>query len=316
LLKNISNPVKFHIKQLTDPIAVWAKLEALYGIVDEDMAYIKEDKLLKLDPSNFDTIKDYLTQVDMYRTQLKDCGEPIKDGKMIKHIMTHLPPEYAPFVSSFNTHKLKMGSAYVKPSFEKFSEMLIVEHDSLVGMGLLKTSKTKALVENEGNSSGKNSNKKQKQWKAKLQDDTQQSSSKQQSSSNQSSSTQHSSSQQGKSSSKNNQKGNNSNKREKKTCSYCKRNGHDEHECKDKQIDELVNLMRKHKVDVPNAYKDKGSSTTSKGKGQAFIASTNNPEEWVLDSGATHHMGASREHFSSLKPPNVPYIYVGNDNKI
>jgi hypothetical protein len=75
--------------------------------------------------------------------------------------------------------------------------MLIVEHDSLVGMGLLKTSNTKALVANEGNSSGKNSNKKQKQWKAKLQDDTQQSSSKQQSSSNQSSSTQQSSSNKG-----------------------------------------------------------------------------------------------------------------------
>ena len=106
----------------------------------------------------------------------------------------------------------------------------------------------------------------------------QQSSSKQQSSSNQSSSTQQSSSQ-GKSSSKNNQKGNNSNKKEKKTCSYCKKNGHDEHECKDKQIDELVKLMSKHKIDVPNAYNDKGSSSTSTGKGQALVASTKNGEE-------------------------------------
>ena len=53
--------------------------------------------------------------------------------------------------------------------------------------------------------------------------------------------------------------------------------------------------MRKHKIDVPNAYKDKGSSSTSKGKGQSLFASTNNTKEWVLDSGATHHMGASRE---------------------
>ena len=123
-------------------------------------------------------------------------------------------------------------------------------------------------------------------------------------------------SQQGKSSSKNSQKGNNSSKKEKKTCSYCKRNGHDEHECKDKQIDELINLMRKHKIDVPNAYKDKGSSTTSKGKGQALVATTNNVEEWVLDLGATHYMGASKEHFSSLKPSKVPYIYVANDTQV
>ena len=78
----------------------------------------------------------------------------------------------------------------------------------------------------------------------------------------------------------------------------------------------MVNLMRKQKIDVPNAYKDKGSSTTSKGKRQALVASTNNAKEWVLDSGATHHMGASREHFSSLKPSPIPYIYVGNDTQV
>ena len=97
LLKHISDPIKYHIRKLTDPIEVWAKLEALYGAIYEDMSYTIEDKLLKLDPRNFYAIKDYLTQVDNYRAQLKDCGEPIKDGKMIKHIMTHLLPEYAPF---------------------------------------------------------------------------------------------------------------------------------------------------------------------------------------------------------------------------
>ena len=55
-----------------------------------------------------------------------------------------------------------MGSAYIKPSFEKFTKMLVFENDKLVGMGILQSSKSKALVENEGNSSGKNSNKKQK----------------------------------------------------------------------------------------------------------------------------------------------------------
>ena len=127
------------------------------------MAYTIEDNLLKLDPRNFDTIKDYLTQVDMYRAQLKDYGEPIKDGKMIKHIMTHLPPKYAPFVSSYNINKLTMSSAFTKPSFKRFPEMLVLEHDNLLSLGILQSSKTKALVANEGNSSGKNSNKKQKQ---------------------------------------------------------------------------------------------------------------------------------------------------------
>ena len=143
LLKHISDLVKYHIRKLTTPIEVWAKLEALYGVVDEDMAYTIEDKLLKLDPRSFDTIKDYLTQVENYRAQLKDCGEPIKDGNMIKHIMTHLPPEYAPFVSNFNTHKLMMGSAYIKPSFEKFSKMLVLEHCNLVSIGILQSPRPK-----------------------------------------------------------------------------------------------------------------------------------------------------------------------------
>ena len=242
LLKNISDPVKYHIRNITNPIEIWTKLEALYGIIDEDMAYTIED---------------------MYRAQLKDCGEPIKDGKLIKHVMTHLPPEYATFVSSYNTHKLTMGSAFTKPSFESFSRILVLEHEKLVSMGILQSSKTKALVANEGNSSGKKFNKKKKRWKVEPQDDTQKSSSTHQSNSlHQSFSTQKSSSQQGKSFSNNNKKGNNFNKREMKTCAYCKKNGHDEHECKDKKIDELLNIMRKHKIDVPNTYKDKASSTT------------------------------------------------------
>ena len=107
----------------------------MYGIVDEDMAYTIEENLLKLDPRNFDTIKDYLTQVDMYRTQLKDCGKSIKDEKMIKHVMTHLPPEYVAFISSYNTHKLTMGSAFTMFSFKSFLGMLVLEHENLVSMG-------------------------------------------------------------------------------------------------------------------------------------------------------------------------------------
>ena len=159
LFKHISDPVKYHVRKLTTPTEVWAKLKTLYGTVDEDMAYTIEANLLKLDPKSFDSIKDYLTQVDDFRAQLSDCGEPIKDGKLIKHIITHLPSEYVPFVSCYHTQKLTMGSGYTKPTFEKFAEMLITEYDILLGMGILKSSKSKALVANEGNSSGKNSNK-------------------------------------------------------------------------------------------------------------------------------------------------------------
>ncbi len=44
MLNNIFDLVKFYIRKLNNLIEVWAKLEALYGTVDEDMAYTIEDK--------------------------------------------------------------------------------------------------------------------------------------------------------------------------------------------------------------------------------------------------------------------------------
>ena len=118
--------------------------------------------------------------------------------------------------------------------------MLILEQSHLIEMGLLTTSKTKELVasdENQSSQGGKSyNNKKKKQWKQKSQSKTQQSSS----------------SQQGNSSF--NKKGNNN--KDKLFCAYCKKPNHDEHHCKTKRIDELENLLRKKKINVPNASKD------------------------------------------------------------
>ena len=55
-------------------------------------------------------------------------------------------------------------------------------------------------------------------------------------------------------------------------CAYCKKPNHDEHHCKTKRIDELENLLRKNKINIPNASKDLNPST-SKRKGQALIVS-------------------------------------------
>ena len=114
--------------------------------MDEEKGFQIEDDLLLLDPKNFDTIQDYITKANEYRALLKDYGNPIKDDKLIHHILKMLPSEYASFVSSYNTHRLTMGSAFQKPTFDAFSEMLILEEYHLIDMGLLMTSKTKSLV--------------------------------------------------------------------------------------------------------------------------------------------------------------------------
>ena len=38
--------------------------------------------------------------------------------------------------------------------------------------------------------------------------------------------------------------------------------------------------------------------------------------EWILDLGASYHMGSSKGDFSSLKQSHVLHIFVGNDTKI
>ena len=51
-----------------------------------------------------------------------------------------------------------MGSAFTKPTFDAFAEMLMLEQSKFIDMGILMSSKTKALVasnENQKNQSGK-----------------------------------------------------------------------------------------------------------------------------------------------------------------
>lgn len=84
---------------------------------------------------------------------------------------------------------------------------------------------------------------------------------------------------------------------EKKKCAYCKKLGHEEHECYHKKIDELTNIIKKHNVPLPNDYKEKWSSSDSKGKGRALMAHSNSLKEWILDLGASYHMGSSKEDF-------------------
>ena len=59
------------------------------------------------------------------------------------------------------------------------------------------------------------------------------------------------------------------------------------------------------------------STSLSKGKGQALIASTH-PEQgkWILDLGASNHMSSSMDMFSSIEPCTYPPILMGNNTYI
>ena len=66
---------------------------------------------------------------------------------------------------------------------------------------------------------------------------------------------------------------------------------------------------------MPGTSKD-STPTSSKGKGQALMANTSSSSKWILDSGASYHMGSSRDDFCSLNKSKVPHIFVGDDTKM
>ena len=160
--------------------------------------------------------------------KLGDCGSPIKDDRLVYLIHNKLPSEYSTFVSSYNTSKTTLGSAYQKVSFDEYADLLDREEKKLISMRILNSPKSKALVANYesshnlvGQSSNKGNGKNQKWKKNKLQDAEK---------------TTPQPNQQGKSSSNSNKKGGTN--KEKKKYAYFKNLGHEEHECYHKKIDE------------------------------------------------------------------------------
>lgn len=316
LRKYVSKDLIFHIEKCTLIKDAWQKFQDLYGQVDEIRGYQIDSDLTMLDPKNFDTIQDYVTKANELRAQLKDCGIDKKDTQLIFNLIGKLPQEYVAFVSSFQTHRMTMGSSYKMPTFDAFNEMLMMEQTKLIRMGILKASKSQALVANQGNkgNQGKdNSNK--KKWQSKPKEKAPSSPQQRDSFSS---------------------KRENSQKRERPTCAYCKKIGHEEHHCHSKKIDELTHIIKKHNIDLPKVYKKDDSSTStsshSKGKGQAFMASTSgkthsfgtrkgkalcatishDSKRWLLDSGASHHMASSQSMFSTFEPCTMPQILMGN----
>ena len=106
--------------------------------MNEEDVYKIEDELISLDPKSFDSIQDFIINVNELRTKLNDCGSPINDKRLIYLIHNKLPPEYSTFVSSFNTTKATLGSSYQKLTFGDYAQLLEDEQAKLIKMGILK----------------------------------------------------------------------------------------------------------------------------------------------------------------------------------
>ena len=58
LCLSISRDLLFHLLGLKNPKEIWDKLETLYGKQDDLRVYQLENKLMSLQPSNFETLND------------------------------------------------------------------------------------------------------------------------------------------------------------------------------------------------------------------------------------------------------------------
>ena len=108
----VDDKIMYHIKKSSTSKKVWDTLKNLYDKVFEEEIFKIEDELVSLDPKSFDSIQDFIIKVNELRMKLTDCGNPIKDDRLIYNIHNKLPSEYSTFVSSYKTSKTTLGSAY------------------------------------------------------------------------------------------------------------------------------------------------------------------------------------------------------------
>ena len=87
-------------------------------------------------------------------------------------------------------------------------------------------------------------------------------------------------------------------------CSYCGRGFHSESSCMRIQLDEMALLLKKHNISLPASIrKDDSEEEEDKQyqrKGHALKACCTSTHVSLIDSGASNHMIASRESFSSF----------------
>ncbi|KAL7296839.1 hypothetical protein TKK_0010234 [Trichogramma kaykai] len=107
----------------------------------------------------------------------------------------------------------------------------------------------------------------------------------------------------------------NSEKKQKRTCHYCKKVGH------------LISICLKRLEAESKNTENQSSEVSSKNyanKHSTFLAtsfsvgSDSMPVDvWISDSGATHHMTANRQHFSSYEPFPIPQpVEIANNSCI
>ena len=119
-------------------------MESLYGKHDDLRVYQLENELMSLQPSNFETLNDFFTNLKHNFLLLKQCNVEKEDDQIILAILSKLGADYSVFVSTFRVGKLTTPR-WKMHTLNAFIESLTNEHDKLVQMGVIRYSCDQAL---------------------------------------------------------------------------------------------------------------------------------------------------------------------------
>ena len=104
-----------------------------------------ENNLITLNPSNFDSLKEFFTKFKNLIYQLKQCKVEKDEDHLILSILTKLNTDCSIFVSTFQTVRLTTPN-WKMPTLDAFIQSLTSENDKLIQMGIIQYSKDQALV--------------------------------------------------------------------------------------------------------------------------------------------------------------------------
>ena len=78
---------------------------------------------------------------------------------------------------------------------------------------------------------------------------------------------------------------------------------HPEHSCMKKKIDEATSLLERNHINLPESFwrRDQQDREPQHEKGHALMARTSKSKSLLIDSGASNHMMAEKDSFSSLE---------------
>jgi hypothetical protein len=216
--------------------------------------------------------------------QPKACrvDKSTEEKQMVLTILSNIGPEFFVFVSTFHTFRFSSGATWKMPSLEDFIESLTQDKTKLINMGAIKGPRVHALTMHDGihkyhkykdKYKRKSHAHTKKEGYTKPFNDASES------------------------------KGEKGRKGEK--CTYCHKGFHSEYKCMQKKIDLMSQILQQNNLGdhIPEGAKKKKPEDPNSKKGNsshALISINSSPDDWIIDSGESHHMATLEAVYSSL----------------